>query len=346
MLVAEKRPQAIRVETFKGGSLSETIRMQNDEGDFVRKSASVKENREYGFYRLMSQLKRLQRLNAHFPRYFPKVIGYGMEAEQAYYDLEYIPHSVNLKDFLTTRATREDADEIVSALIPMMQDMHNTFFANNKIDITLYVVEEFFSKVQACFSNNDFYAFIKQPHFQFMGYKVPGIWQHKENYLALFKEHFHERKECLAHGNLTLENILYIPTQNKLLLIDPYEENILESALNDYSQLLQCSNSYYGVFNGLQPNVHGTVIDMTFEPSAALNHFNQLIIDFLIDTLTPSQLICVKLFEISQFMRMLPFKVVAHPDKAKFFYGLGSFIFHQMLQKLHSKPSEFLKVNF
>ena len=37
--------------------------------------------------------------------------------------------------------------------------------------------------------------------------------------------------ETFTHGNITLENLLYIPDESKFIFIDPYEENIIDSVL-------------------------------------------------------------------------------------------------------------------
>ena len=51
---------------LKGGSLSSTYLMENEKGKFVRKMVSTKENREYGYMRWYSQMKKIQRYNTDF----------------------------------------------------------------------------------------------------------------------------------------------------------------------------------------------------------------------------------------------------------------------------------------
>jgi hypothetical protein len=38
----------------------------------------------------------------------------------------------------------------------------------------------------------------------------------------------------------------------------------------------------------------------------------------------------IRLFEISQFIRMLPFKMLIDKRKMIFFYGLASYLFHTL----------------
>ena len=59
---------------LKGGSLSSTSFCTENGLSFIRKKVSLVENREFGFYRWLSQLKKLQRLGNLFPDLFPRVI--------------------------------------------------------------------------------------------------------------------------------------------------------------------------------------------------------------------------------------------------------------------------------
>ena len=65
------------VKKFKGGSLSSTNLMEESGKLFVRKSVSLIDNREYGFQRWYSQLKKLQRYSVMYPNLFPPVLNYG-----------------------------------------------------------------------------------------------------------------------------------------------------------------------------------------------------------------------------------------------------------------------------
>ena len=59
---------------LKGGSLNNTYLIHSDNFSYIRKSVSLVENREYGFQRWYSQLKKLQRYSVLYPELFPKVL--------------------------------------------------------------------------------------------------------------------------------------------------------------------------------------------------------------------------------------------------------------------------------
>jgi len=87
------------IQKFKGGSLSSTSLMESNDGEFfVRKTVSVLHNREYGFQRCYSQMKRIQRYSVLFPGLSPTLLDNGLDKDSAYFDIEYFPNAVNAHD--------------------------------------------------------------------------------------------------------------------------------------------------------------------------------------------------------------------------------------------------------
>ena len=74
---------------LKGGSLSATYHHVDE--NIIRKEVSLKTNREYGFVRWYSQLKKLQKYNTIYPDLFPKVLNVSHKDNYAYFDIEYFP---------------------------------------------------------------------------------------------------------------------------------------------------------------------------------------------------------------------------------------------------------------
>jgi hypothetical protein len=82
---------------LKGGSLSSTYHCTTIGEEFIRKSIDRSVNREYGFVRWYSQLKKLQRYNTQYPNLFPKVLRSGVHNDQPYFDLEYLDGFQDIK---------------------------------------------------------------------------------------------------------------------------------------------------------------------------------------------------------------------------------------------------------
>ena len=158
-----------------------------------------------------------------------------------------------------------------------------------------------------------------------------NIHLNRTNYLYDLGEYFSELElpyEQDILGNPTLENIMYSFEEDKVKFIDLYEESMIDTKFLDYSMVLQCSRSHYGIINDnkvyindnyLYTEVHDTRNFETFNKhfSAELPAEHQKLID---------------IFEATQFMRMLPFKVRAGDiDKAKYFYVHACYLLGKVL---------------
>ena len=131
------------------------------------------------------------------------------------------------------------------------------------------------------------------------------------------------------HGNPTLENMMYSFETDKVIFIDPYEESCIDSRLLDYSQVLQCSRSYYGYIND-----HSVVVDGTsvMFPRAIPENF-KILNDIFEDRIDQKYKMIVDVFEATQFIRMLPFKCAAGDiDKAIFFYTHACYLLNKVFR--------------
>ena len=300
---------------LKGGSLNSTSLHVGDTRSFVRKLISTKANREYGYVRWYSQLKKLQRYNELFPGLVPKVLDAGVIKEGAYFDIEYIDN----KDIKTLfkKGLIKDVEALNGALWAAFSRLHSNTYTPTTNSLMLYYKEEVEQKL------NDARQF---PEFE-RYFRTIEVDYNK------FKELFNQpiTSECYVHGNPTLENILYDPATNKITFIDLYEEGIVDSKFADYSQVLQCSNSYYGLINDSNAHFENGNIVYNHTIPEELKTFNDLFISE-IKIRYPENYKLVKLFEATQFFRMLPFKCYAGDiDKAKIFYKLATTLVNDLI---------------
>lgn len=306
---------------LKGGSLSSTYLIDEQ---FVRKTVSLTQNREYGFQRWYSQLKRIQRYEILFPNLFPKLLGYGLEGEMAYFDIEYIPNSYNGFEFLSQVKDLKKIDKFIHSLTKALDVLHSHSFTSDPNSIKLYLREEITQRLKDCLQTPSFTEFIKYDNIVFQGETVPSFYSQIEKYKQIAIDNCTNISECFTHGNLTLENIVYQPDTETIYFIDPYEENIIDSPLAEYSQLLQSSNSLYELYNSSPVKVKDNNLFSEVIPPVGITYFNNWLLTLINDKYSVKEINLIKILEISQFIRMLPFKAVSHQDKMLFFYGLAS----------------------
>ncbi len=305
---------------LKGGSLSETCLIENDDGtSFVRKSVSLVENRVYGYQRWYSQLKRIQRYSVMFPGIFPKLIRFGMIDEDAYFDIEYYEQGVNAHDYLENCDNSKEVDTFFDILLNTISQLHKTKIPSSQDAIELYLYEEVEQKIKDCHKNKSFVDFIKNSKIIFNGKKVNSFMTIIEDFKYLSKKYYVNPEETFTHGNITLENLLYIPNEKKFIFIDPYEENIIDSCLAEYSQLLQSSNAKYEIYNRQEQYIlSGNRIELHVDKNKSIDYFNDKLLSYLKSYFNKEDYIMIRLLEISQFIRMLPFKMEVDEKKNDF----------------------------
>jgi len=324
------------IETFKGGSLSRTELLESmDKKRVVRKSVSNKENREYGLVRWQSQYKRLQSYNHLFPNIFPKLLRVGHDDSFYFFDLEYLEGFVNLKDYMVENVVTDVvAAEIAEKVFSLAQEMHSFAKISSNIGVfDLYLQEECFSKVEDAAQNSRFKRFSQQEKILFNNEELNSLEFHQK-WLKIFVSKLKVSSECYTHGNLTLENILFNPKSKMLKFIDPYEENIIDCAEADFSQIKQCTVGHYGLMMQSEYTIKSNEIVFDYDLPECFAAFNQRFNQLILHNLKNYSSEVEDFLYVSQFYRMLPFKIQSgNIDQAIIFYGLAC----KLLQNLRSK---------
>jgi hypothetical protein len=266
-----------------------------------------------------------------FPGLFPQVLCFGVDGDMAYFDMEYIPGSVTAFEYLAKTTDFLLIKEFFHLLIEKMDLIHKTELPSCSDAVNLYIQEEVLNKLRDAKVSR-----IKIDNGEFNNeFVLNGITIDLFDNISFRNDlcKYSETTENFTHGNLTLENILYVPEEKRIVFIDPYEENIIDSKLCDYSQILQSSNSHYELYNAAKLIINKSKIDCSIEVPVGLKRFNNLFVEWLTQKLTVEQLKVVYLFEISQYIRMLPFKLEIDSQKMVFFYAYASKLFNDFKTK-------------
>jgi hypothetical protein len=305
------------IRKLKGGSLSTTELHEVDDVLYIKKKINLVKEREYGFVRWYSQLKKIQKYSSDFPDLFPKIIDVSYETNDAILTLEYMEGFRDIKTILSEDIlTEEQIIKIVNAVWKAFGRLHSKQYAPVPGAPKLYYKEEVRQKLNDALHNDDFLEFFKNGVYEYNGEITHGIFSYMNEIENIFNETKLPTEENI-HGNPTLENMLYSFEEDRVVFIDLYEESMIDSKFLDYAQVLQCSHSYYGYINDREVTVkgssvyHNLVITKNFDlfsfyfESKLPNNWNQFI----------------RVLEATQFIRMLPFKCRAgEVKKAKYFY--------------------------
>jgi len=302
---------------LKGGSLSKTYRMP--QYNMVCKNVSTENEREYGFMRWYSQTKKMQRLSALHPDLFPKIIDIRSDGKSAELRMEWLEGYRDVKSILSKdELTDEQIFKISKAIWKGFETIHARKYDPIPGAGLLYFYEEVEKKlIDANFASEDFFRFTSQDTFEYDGRIVHGIYNYMDEMRNFFSElDLIEENDIL--GNPTLENIMYSFEEDKVKFIDLYDESMIDTRFLDYAQVLQCSRSHYGFINDNEVLIGGISVTHRLQIPKNFETFNYHFESEIAEQRTKE---IVDVFEATQFIRMLPFKVLAGDiDKAKFFY--------------------------
>ena len=307
------------IKYFKGGSLSGTFIIKKQNKLLVRKQVSLKKNREFGFQRWLSQLKKVQYYNSRVKHIFPNIIDAGATSQKAYFDIKYFKNYQNCFEYLN-KEKKIDVKKLLNQILLKSNKLYRIKIPTIKNNIQLYFEEEIKQRVQILKKkiNKNFFM---NSHLYYNNEKVLHLDRELKFLNKIFLNHRNLINETLVHGNLTLENILY--NEKNIIFIDPYEENYVDTIYNDYSQLLQSCNSNYELLNNSKFMVKKDSIIANYRISKNMILFNQLFKKYLISKFNFYEIMLIRAFEVSQFIRMIPFKVAINEKKAILFYGLA-----------------------
>lgn len=301
---------------LKGGSLSQTYRLPQH--DLVCKEIVRDKNREYGFVRWYSQMKKLQRYNTQYPNLFPKVLGVNVDGTTAGFKMEYMKGFRDIKTILADDIlTDEQIFRISQAVWKGLDQLHSVTHDPIPGAGKLYFEEEVWQKLKDAIAVPEFAEFHGHGTYEYNGRIVQGIGASFHELENFFTELTLIQEENI-HGNPTLENILYSFDEDRVVFIDVYDESMIDTRFLDYAQVLQCSRSHYGYINDNQVEIGGVSVTHRLQIPKNFETFNYHFESEITEKRTKE---IVDVFEATQFIRMLPFKVLAGEiDKAKFFY--------------------------
>ena len=304
---------------LKGGSLSRTYRLPQYE--LVGKEIVRDKNREYGFVRWYSQMKKLQRYNTQYPNLFPKVLSVNVDGTTAGFKMEYMKGFRDIKTILANDTlTDEQIFRISQAVWKGLNQLHSVTHDPLPGAAKLYFEEEVWQKLKDALDIPEFSNFHAHGTYEYNGRIVQGIGAYIHEMENFFSELMLVQEENI-HGNPTLENILYSFDEDRVVFIDVYDESMIDTRFLDYAQVLQCSRSHYGFINDNIVDIGGVSVTHRLQIPKNFETFNYHFESGIIEPRTKE---IVDVFEATQFIRMLPFKVLTgnidSMKKAKFFY--------------------------
>ena len=309
------------LSTLKGGSFSNTTIVDDNGKLRVRKTISRKDDREFGFFRWVSQYRKMRQYSEIFPGLVPKPTQFENQGDFSSFFIDYFSGYQNGYEYLISCKKSNDVNNFSRNLIKTIEKVCQKTAIASFEQFEIYWLEEVVDRVRLMQAFIEKLA-INGPLFldceEIPLISVPAILKKIE---ILRDARF---VECYSHGNLTLENLLVSPDGQEIIYIDLYEENYVDTIENEISQILQSSQYDYELVCSLPVlgDLNSYSVNKTTHRNIHLFQTNFL--KYVESNFGDHQLNLIKFYCASQFFRMAPFKIKSSPRHAMYFYLLAN----------------------
>jgi len=208
------------IRRFKGGSLAETLLLEDEEKLFIRKRISKRKNLVMGYAKLRNQFRTLQRF-AHFKNgLVPAIYGDAENSFEYYYDMEY------LADYrLLSQCSHEDQQAGLKSLLETLEETiyatRSQSCAGNVDWLKLHLEKKIYPKLELLREQPRFNRLLNDREIQVAGEPSPGLKESLRRILDSSKVGLlAPRIFCHVHGDLTFENVLFRAGDIKVIDMD------------------------------------------------------------------------------------------------------------------------------
>lgn len=158
-------------------------------------------------------------------------------------------------------------------------------------------------------------------------FKINGLnydiadWSFLRNFDLLSSQQYFKFNSDI-HGDVTFQNIL-VKDHSNWILIDPNNSDEFKNPLIDYSKLLQSSNSLYDLYN-LNHECLFNYNEIKFKSlySKKYNMANKFLKNIIIDNYSENALREIYLYEIFNYLRLIPYQFEKSFSKGILFFAL------------------------
>lgn len=143
-------------------------------------------------------------------------------------------------------------------------------------------------------------------------------------------------QQCNIHGDLTFENILIDPKDQRFVLIDPNLDNAISTPAMDYAKLCQSGISRYENMKLLQGISQDKNVILYDQETIIEDKVSECLKNVLNSRIKEETIINLPLYEAIHFSRMLPYKLELSPESFPLFYSRMIILLNHYLKQMES----------
>jgi predicted mannosyl-3-phosphoglycerate phosphatase (HAD superfamily) len=310
------------IKRFNGGSLAETLLLEDHEKVFVRKRISKRENLAMGFAKLKQQFRMLERFSHLAPDLIPQLYGDHNDSLEYFYDLQFLPEHKML-----SHATAEEQRMGLTHVLPILEERvysQRGGTANGQEWLEGHLAEKIYPKLDLLREHAVFGRLIYGDGVVLDGTVYPTLWNSLARLTAPGVSYrFEPGFYSLTHGDMTFGNILLCDQDIKLIDMDSGSSS--EPPETDLGKLFQSLVGKYEHWEDRRgslvtlENDHTIVQDFALESTdeetllVTVEHWTRILRN------SSDQVYEKALFYMGlHFIRMIPYRMKISEDQALF----------------------------
>lgn len=222
------------VKTLHGGSFAQVFLIELDGMKRVRKFIEKRPETTFHVDVLRRQYEDMKRLEFYSPKLVPKMLCSVETSDEYYYDMEYMEGYVELNS-----CSNETITSVINKVFTML--CRDVYVYKGPVDGKKWMDSYVSEKIKAKYKTIEafsplFYRAMNDAFVMINGTSYKGLC----HYFATedLSEHVPTTLSPI-HGDMTLNNILYNPSNDDVRLIDPAGSRFVDAIELDMSKLLQ-----------------------------------------------------------------------------------------------------------
>ena len=322
---------------YSSGSNAVTILCTDGKRSFFRKYAFGVDAEKLG--QQIDWLKKHK--NSGIP--LPEITRSEKSDDFSFYDMPYNGNTLGLFEYSHSNPKEKGWEFIKLSIETLESSLYNkTFQIASAETVHNYIAEKVIKNI-SIIENSSLIKKIKlYPEIVINGKKYKNLsyydcYLNQEYLLEIFKNDY-----CSdIHGDLTVDNIVCIhdnKAEDEFYIIDPNQDNILDTPNLDYAKLLQSVHGNYELFMSTQDvNLTENRIDYTFIQSETYIYMWQELDKYMSDRFPMDRVRSIYWHEVVHWLRLMPYKLDKNGERALLFYAGLLIVLNDVVEKYGKK---------
>lgn len=327
------------IQDYSAGSNATTMLCIANEKTFYRKYAFGEDSEK-----LFEQICWIKTHEKIIP--LTSIMRYEKKENYCFYDMPYLTNAISLFQYVHCVPIENGWNIIRNVFDSLNSSLYQYNQRNADIStIKKYISQKVTKNIEKIMSSRILKNIMKYENVIINGVSYKNLSYYlkflSEDYLLKI---FLNDKYSDIHGDLTIENIICLKTDNNIddfYIIDPNTGNIHESPNLDYGKMLQ---SIHGGYEFLMSTSKVTIIDNCIDylstRSSIYNELYENFKNYMLESFSYEKIRSIYFHEIIHWIRLMPYKLEKDKDRVGLFYSQLLIILKEIIDMYEGDKNE------